>query len=166
MAYVSIKRATSKDAAPDVTTLELMAVFPLGKYHFITSPSEQSVSVYRERNPQAAFGYSPGLAGPQSATDPAGKHPSDVRLEPGRPVQERYLDPAAPNSKEDEKAFSGDTVQRAISRISNRDGAGNPRQIDPAAVRQGLAAARRAGATADELAAINRANRAAYDQKK
>jgi hypothetical protein len=169
MAYVSIKRATSKDAAPDVTTLELMAVFPLGKYHFITSPRENSVSVYREADPKASFGYSPPAsgAGPHGETRPAGKAPSDVVLPRSAPgVPERYIgDPDAPADKGDERKFSGDTVQRAISRINARDGAGNPRQIDPAAVRQGLAAARRAGATADELVKINDANRRHWDKK-
>lgn len=164
MAYVTTERVGTRDAAAS-RDLELMVVLPLGKYHFITSPSDESVSVYRERNPQAAFGYSPGLAGPQSATDPIGKHPSDVRIEPGRPVQERYLDPAAANSKEDEKAFSGDAVANAIRRTAPRDSQNHPRAIDQVAVRRGLQQAAKARATADEIGRINTRNQEFFGKK-
>jgi len=154
---MSVKNFTAHETCDELPPerLELMCVCPGGFVYQLMDLPSGAMGVYRVRAPEKTFGYDPGNTDPTGAAKAGPKTPR---------ADTPYIDPSAPASPDEQEAAStGDAaIRRAITRISNRDGAGNVRRIDPAAVRQGLASARQAGRTAGELGRINERNAEFY----
>jgi hypothetical protein len=150
MSTKAFKIKYTSDALPE--GLELLYVLPKGEYKFMDTPSGEGMAIYRVRGS--------GVGGPLDLgdTDPTGRAIADPKT---RNAKAPYLDPEAPQQP-GEQAAASSAVDRAIRGLSNRDTQGHARVIDRAAATRGVLQSRRAGAAADQIAAINTANRDAW----